>query len=69
MDDGNILVLERAYSSFYKPLYITLKKVYIEDCRGKVICKSRLLATFSSRDGWGYNNFEGLARVGKALVI
>ena len=65
MDDGNILVLERAYNGMFKPFYITLKKVYIDDCNSKNICKSKVLATLSSLDGWGYNNFEGLAKVGK----
>jgi len=65
MDDGNILVLERAYNGIYKPFYITLKKVYINSCNSRNLCKSEVLATFSSRKGWGYNNFEGLAKVGK----
>jgi len=64
-DDGNILVIERAYNGLSKPFYITLKKVYLNRCNSKSICKTKVLATFNSRDGWGYNNFEGLARVGK----
>jgi hypothetical protein len=64
MSDGNILVLERAYSGLSNPFYVTLKKVYLDSCDRDNSCKSEVLATFSSSDGWGYNNFEGLARVG-----
>jgi hypothetical protein len=65
MDDGNILIIERAYNGIYKPFYITLKKIYINNCDSKNLCKSKVLATLSSSSGWGYNNFEGLTRVGK----
>jgi hypothetical protein len=65
MDDGNILVLERAYNGLTKPFFITLKKIYLNRCNKKNICKTEVLATLSSKDGWGYNNFEGLTRVGK----
>jgi len=69
MDDNNILVIERAYNGLVNPFYITLKKVYIDRCDKHRQCKSEVLATFSSRDGWGYNNFEGLAKVGKNRFI
>jgi len=69
MDDNNILVIERAYNGLVNPFYITLKKVYIDRCDKHRQCKSEVLATFSSSDGWGYNNFEGLAKVGKNRFI
>ncbi len=69
MDDGNILVLERAYSGILNPMIITLKKVYLNRCNKKAICKSEVLATFNSNKGWGYDNFEGLAKVGKNRYI
>lgn len=65
MDDNNILVLERAYNGYSKPMFISLKKVYLNKCNVKRECKSELLASFSSDEGYGYNNFEGLAKVGK----
>jgi len=65
MDDNNILVLERAYNGFRSPMFISLKKVYLNKCNIKRVCKSELLASFSSEDGYGYNNFEGLAKVGR----
>jgi hypothetical protein len=65
IDDGNILVLERAYSGLSNPLMITLKKVYIDNCDKKNRCKTEVLLSFDSFNGWGMENFEGLAKVGK----
>jgi hypothetical protein len=69
MDDNNILIIERAYNGLSNPFYITLKKVYINRCDRNQQCKSEVLATFSSSEGWGYNNFEGLAKVGKNRFV
>ncbi|MCK4441699.1 MAG: esterase-like activity of phytase family protein, partial [Sulfurovaceae bacterium] len=69
MDDNNILVIERAYNGISNPFYITLKKVYLNKCNKNRECKSEVLASFSSSDGWGYNNFEGLAKVGKNRFV
>jgi len=73
MDDGNLLVLERAYSGLSSPLVITLKKVWLKGCqkRGKRKreCRSEVLAKFSSSDGWHIDNFEGLAKVGKNRYV
>ena len=65
MDDNSILVLERAYNGYSNPMFTSLKKVYLNKCSKKRECKSELLASFSSDDGYGYDNFEGLAKVGK----
>jgi len=69
MSDGNILILERAYSGMMHPIIITLKKVWLNQCRGssrkKYSCKSRVLAQFDSSKGWHIDNFEGLTRVSK----
>ncbi|NEW61581.1 esterase-like activity of phytase family protein, partial [Sulfurovum sp. bin170] len=69
MDDGNILVLERAYSGLSNPLMITLKKVYIDNCDKKNRCKSEVLLSFDSFDSWAMGNFEGLAKVGKNRFV
>ena len=62
MDDGNILVLERAYVDMLSPLVITLKKVYLDRViDGK--CHTEIVAKMSSADGWQVDNFEGLTRV------
>ncbi len=73
MDDGNLLVLERAYSGLRHPVVITLKKLWLKRCRKKGksrgSCKSEVLAQFSSSDGWYIDNFEGLAKVGKNRYV
>lgn len=70
MDDGNLLVLERAYSGLTNPVVITLKKVWLERCKKKSkMCHTEILARFSSADGWHIDNFEGLAKVGKNRYI
>ncbi len=62
MDDGNILVLERAYVDMLSPLVITLKKIYLDRVvDGK--CHTEIVAKMSSADGWQVDNFEGLTRV------
>ena len=68
MDDGNILVLERAFSGLFRPFIITLKKVYIKKCKNN-FCKSEVLATMDNSKGWDIDNFEGLVRVGKNRYI
>jgi hypothetical protein len=65
MDDGNLLVLERSYCGYMKPIRIILKKVYLDSCDENYYCKSEYLASFNSLKGDGFNNFEGLTRVSK----
>lgn len=64
MDDGNLLILERAYSGLTNPFVITLKKLYLDKCNKQRLCQTKVLAEFNSREGWGVNNYEGLTRVG-----
>ena len=68
MDDGNLLILERSYTGLMNPFVVTLKKVYIQNCKKKM-CKTKVLAKMSSHKGWDVDNFEGLARVGKHRYI
>jgi hypothetical protein len=68
MDDGNVLVMERSYTGMLNPLVVTLKKVFIQNCKTKV-CKSQVLAKMNSHKGWNLDNFEGLARVGKNRYV
>ena len=65
MDDGNILVLERAYNGIFGKFVVTLKKVFLNRCDKNHICKSKVLFKIDSAKGWHIENFEGLARVGK----
>jgi len=65
MDDGNLLILERAYAGLSKPIVITLKKLYLNKCNKKHQCKTKVLASFNSFKGWAVANYEGLTKVGK----
>ncbi len=62
MDDGNILVLERSFDKKNLRIIITLKKVYLDTIRGGQ-CRTEVLASLRTDDGWILDNFEGLARV------
>ena len=62
MDDGNILVLERAYTTLTEPRTITLKKVYLDQISNG-LCRTEVLAKMPSDKGWKNDNFEGLTRV------
>jgi hypothetical protein len=68
MDDGNVLVLERSFSGLLNPFIITLKKVYLNDCK-KGLCKSEVLLKMNSHHGWTVDNFEGLCKVSKNRYI
>ncbi|HHH19759.1 MAG TPA: esterase-like activity of phytase family protein [Campylobacterales bacterium] len=63
MEDNNLLVLERAYNGLTQPLYITLKKLYLDRCNAQQQCASEVLITFDSFQGWSMGNFEGLTQV------
>jgi len=70
MDDGNMLVLERSYVSLLAPVVVTLKKVYLNQCKGKKkVCKSEVLVKMNNHKGWVIDNFEGLTRVGKNRYV
>jgi hypothetical protein len=69
MDDGNLLILERAYAGLTKPFVITLKKLYLDKCNKSHQCKTEVLASMNTQDGWGVNNFEGLTKVGKRRYL
>jgi len=73
MDDGNILVLERSFISYLEPFVVTLKKVFLNECKNsnkqKGMCKTEVLLKMNSHQGWDVDNFEGLARVGKNRYV
>jgi len=64
MDDGNLLILERAYNGLFGKFVVTLKKLYIQGCK-KEPCNAETILTIDSAKDWNIENFEGLARVGK----
>lgn len=63
LDNGDFLVLERAYDGPTAPMVVTLRRLGIEGCRNGR-CPDRVLARFDSAEGWAVDNFEGLAKVG-----
>ena len=71
MDDGNLLVLQRAFLGIFSGYVITLTKLFINNCKSGTICKSEKLLQMRSSDGWKLQNFEGLAHVedNKYLLI
>jgi hypothetical protein len=62
MDDGNLLILERAYTKPAEPRYTTLKKLYLNRCK-QGLCETKTLAKMNSALGWRVDNFEGLTHV------
>jgi len=65
MDDGNLLILERAYNGFFGKFQVNLVKMYINNCKANTFCKKEKLLTIDSAKGWTVENFEGLSKVGK----
>jgi len=61
MDDENLLILERAYKEGAIPsFYITLKKLYLEECDSTQTCKTEILYS----EKLDFKNYEGLAKIG-----
>jgi hypothetical protein len=61
LPDGNLLVIERVYSSFYKPVIYALRKLRIEESENNLI-EVEEIAHLNSREGWLLDNFESVAR-------
>jgi len=61
LSNGDALVLERAYSNPLTPIYIKLRRIKLEQCDKKHICKTETIASFNGANGWLLDNFEGLA--------
>jgi hypothetical protein len=67
LDDGSVLVLERAWVSIWQPLIISLRRVWLspcEKCAGHINTnvKVKQVVEFDSSQGWNLDNFEGLTR-------
>lgn len=61
LENGHVLVLERAWSGIKNALVISLSSIDLDECGGKKICTTKKIVTLSSADGWVLDNFEGLA--------
>jgi len=68
MQSGDLLVLERSYTGLTNPFVVTLKRVYLKNCK-KGICRTEVLAKMNTHKGWSIDNFEGLTRVGKNRYV
>ncbi len=58
LPDGSVLVIERVYSSMFKPVIYALRKLKFD---GEVI-NVKEIAHFNSREGWSIDNFESVTR-------
>jgi hypothetical protein len=61
LPDGNLLIVERVYSSVFKPVIYALRELSIDQLDESSI-KVKEIAHFNSREGWLIDNFEGIAR-------
>ena len=55
LDDGSLLVLERAFVSVWQPFIVSLRQVWLGNP-----CQVKLIAELNNRKGWRLDNFEGL---------
>lgn len=63
LPNGDILVLERAFSGIFQPLVISLRQLQVKQCDSKNNCPIKDIAVFSSANGWNMDNFEGLTHL------
>ena len=68
MDDGNLLVLERAFNWFIGKFEVNLVKVYINDCKEK-FCKKEVLLKLKLNRFFNLENYEGLANIGNGRYL
>jgi hypothetical protein len=69
LENGDFLILERAYSDPLSPMVVSLKALDPRHCGGAKLCPTRTLLRMDSSQGWQVENFEGLARVGKNRFV
>jgi hypothetical protein len=61
LEDGSVLVLERAFVSVFEPLIISLRRLWLYTCKKcSENVKSEQVAVFDNTQGWKVDNFEGL---------
>lgn len=63
LKNGDVMVLERAFSGIFSPLVISLRQVQLNKCNKQNHCAVRDLAIFNSTQGWNMDNFEGLTHL------
>ncbi len=63
LEDGSILILERAYQNPITPIIISLRRLDLNKCNKKLECDTETIARFNGADGWLLDNFEGLTHL------
>ncbi|ALG67445.2 esterase-like activity of phytase family protein [Beggiatoa leptomitoformis] len=69
MDDGTLLLLERAFTSIFSPLIISLRRVQLCTQKTGNTTNVQELAVFDSSKGWSIDNFEGLTHHHSAFFL
>lgn len=65
LDDGSILMLDRAFESLFHPIVISLRKTWLTPgclVAENTSCRIENIARLSSAEGWAVDNFEGLTQ-------
>ena len=61
LENGDVLVLERAYKNLFMPVVINLRRLRLDQCDEDKLCTTEIVARFDASEGWSIDNFEGLA--------
>jgi hypothetical protein len=62
LPNGDLILLERAYTSIFSPWVISLTRIKAVDLIPDKQVPTRLIARFDSSEGWLTQNIEGLTR-------
>ena len=65
IDEDNLLVLLREFNFFTRRRVTSLVQLSLNACNKQRVCKSKLLASLHSSDGYNIDNFEGLTKIAK----
>jgi len=69
MDDGNLLVLERAFNWFIGKFEVNLVELDINNCKTKEYCKKELILKLKINSFFNMENFEGLTNLGNGRYL
>ena len=62
LPNGDLMLLERAYTSIFSPWVISLTRIRAADLAASKAVETELIARFDSGRGWLMQNMEGLTR-------
>jgi hypothetical protein len=62
MRNGDLLLLERRYSSIFKPVIFALRRLHLPQNNELDAVVSEEVVHFDIKEGWSVDNFEGVAR-------